>query len=130
MTFRWTTRILFMDTDASGRIHYTALFRCFEAAEIEFFRSTGVLHQHPGIGFPRVHVECDYRGAIRYDDQLAIDVSVGRIGGASIQLKFRVLKDETEVARGNVVIASMDLATQRAVAVPAAIRMKLEPYVL
>jgi len=57
MPFRWTTRILFIDTDASGRIHYTAMFRYFEAAEIEFFRSIGVLHEHKGISFPRVHVE-------------------------------------------------------------------------
>src|SRR5579862_8073458 len=98
MPFHWTTRILFMDTDASGRIHYTALFRYFEAAEIEFFRAIGILHEHPGVSFPRVHVECDYRSAIRYDDLLAIEVSVGRIGNTSVQLKFRVLKDEVEAA--------------------------------
>jgi acyl-CoA thioester hydrolase len=130
MIFRWTTRILFMDTDASGRIHYTALFRYFEAAEIEFFRSTGVLHNHPGIGFPRVHVECDYRSAIRYDDLLTIEVSVGKISGASIQLKFRVLKDEAEVASGNVVMAAMDYQTQRGTAIPPGVRERLLPYVV
>jgi YbgC/YbaW family acyl-CoA thioester hydrolase len=130
MTFRWTTRILFIDTDASGRIHYTALFRYFEAAEIEFFRAIGVLHEHPGIGFPRVHVECDYRSAIRFDDLLVIEVSVGRIGNASVQLKFRVLKNEVEAASGNVVIASMDRETQRATAIPRSVREKLEPWVI
>jgi acyl-CoA thioester hydrolase len=129
MTFRWTARILFIDTDASGRIHYTSLFRCFEAAEIEFFRSIGVLHKHHGIAFPRVHVECDYRGAIFYDDELTFEVSVGRIGNSSVQLKFRVLKDDAEVASGNVVIASMDRETQRATAIPAGVREKLQPYV-
>ena len=128
MTFRWNTRILFVDTDASGRIHYTALFRCFEAAEIEFFRSIGVLHQHPGVSFPRVHVECDYRSAIFYDDPLTIEVSVGRIGNASVQLKFRVLKNAAEAASGNVVMASLDLATQRATAIPQSVREKLAPY--
>jgi len=130
MAFRWTTRILYIDTDASGRIHYTSLFRYFEAAEIEFFRSIGVLHHHPGIGFPRVHVECDYSGAIRYDDLLVVEVSVGRIGNTSVQLKFRVLKDESEVATGNAVIASMDRQTQRASAIPPGIREKLEPYLI
>ena len=129
MVFSHKTRILFIDTDASGRIHYTALLRYFEAAEIEFFRSTGVLHTHPGIGFPRVHIECDYRGAIRYDDLLTIEVSVGRIGNASVQLKFRVLKDEVEMADGNVVIAAMDQETQRATGLPAGMREKLLPYV-
>jgi YbgC/YbaW family acyl-CoA thioester hydrolase len=128
MKFRWTIRILFMDTDASGRIHYTALFRYFESAEIEFFRVIGVLHTHPGIAFPRVHVECDYRSAIRYDDLLTIEVSVGRIGGSSIQLKFRVLKDEAEAASGSVVIAAMNRETQRGAAIPPGVREKLQPY--
>ena len=117
-----------MDTDASGRIHYTALFRYFEAAEIEFFREIGVLHDHPTTAFPRVHVECDYSRAIRYDDLLTIEVAVGRIGNTSVQLKFRVLKDEVEAAKGNVVIASLDLGTQRAVGLPAGIRERLQPY--
>ncbi len=128
MPFRWTTRILYIDTDASGRIHYTSLFRYFEAAEIEFFRSIGVLHDHPGIGFPRVHVECDYRGAIGYDDLLVFEVTLGRVGKSSVQLKFRVLKDDVEVARGAVVIASIDRQTQSAVPIPAGVREKLERY--
>jgi acyl-CoA thioester hydrolase len=128
MQFRWTTRILFIDTDASGRIHYTALFRYFEAAEIEFFRATGVLHSHPGISFPRVHVECDYRAAIRFDDLAVFEVSVGRVGSRSIQLRFRVLVDAVEAATGNVVIAGMDRETQTGVALPQGVREKLEPY--
>jgi acyl-CoA thioester hydrolase len=128
MRFRWTTRILFIDTDASGRIHYTALFRYFEAAEIEFFRATGVLHSHPGISFPRVHVECDYRTAIRFDDLAVFEVSVGRIGSRSVQLKFRVLVNEIEAAAGMVAIAGMDRKTQTGVALPHGVREKLQPY--
>jgi YbgC/YbaW family acyl-CoA thioester hydrolase len=126
--FRWPVRIRFIDTDASGRIHYTAMFRYFETAEIEFFRHIGVLYEHPGVSFPRVHVECDYRGAIRHDDLLTIEVSVGRIGRSSVQLKFRATKEEIEAASGNVVIASLDRQTQRATALPENVRAKLLPY--
>lgn len=129
MEFRWTTRILFIDTDASGRIHYTSLFRYFEAAELEFFRSIGVLHEHAGTSFPRVHAECDYRTAIRFDDEVVLEVSVGRLGRSSVQLKFRVLTGEVEAACGNVVIACMDRETQRATPIPQSVREKLLPYV-
>lgn len=130
MVFRWPIRILFIDTDASGRIHYTSMFRYFEAAEIEFFRHIGAVHQYAEIGLPRVHVECDYRSAIRCDDLLNIEVTVGRIGNASIELKFRVLKeDEVEAASGRVVIACMDRNTQRATSIQASVREKLLPYV-
>ena len=32
MSFTWDVRIRFVDTDASGRIHYTAMFKYFEQA--------------------------------------------------------------------------------------------------
>lgn len=127
-TFRWETRIRFVDTDASGRIHYTAMFRCFEAAEIEFFRAIGVLYEHRAMGFPRVHAECDYRTAIYHDDLLAIEVSVGKVGNSSLQLKFRAMKGDVEAARGNVVIACLDRATQKATPLPGNVRARLEPY--
>jgi acyl-CoA thioester hydrolase len=129
MKFRWETRILFIDTDASGRIHYTSMFRYFEAAEIEFFRSLEI-RRWPEISLPRVHVECDYSGVIRFEDLLTIELSVGRIGKTSIEFRLLVLKEEVEVAAGNVVVVCMDKATQRATAVPEEIREKLGPYVV
>ncbi len=129
MAFRWNTRILFIDTDASTRIHYTAMFRYFEVAELEMFREAGVLHKHAGVAFPRVHVECDYSGAMFFDDPISIDVSVAKLGGSSIHLAFRVLKKENEVAKGRVVIACLDRASQRAVPIPDSVRERLTPYV-
>ena len=34
-------RIQFVDTDASGRIHYSAIFRYFEIMDHDFFRRIG-----------------------------------------------------------------------------------------
>jgi acyl-CoA thioester hydrolase len=129
MKFRWQTRILFIDTDASGRIHYTAMFRYFEAAELELFRALKIGRGQPEISLPRVHVECEYSGAIRFDDLLMIEVSVGRVGKTSIELRFLVLNEEVQVAAGSVVIVCMDRGTQRATAVPEEFRVKLAPYV-
>ncbi len=129
MVFRWPIRILFIDTDASGRIHYTVMFRYFEAAEIDLFRAAGAMEDRQMIAFPRVHVECDFRGAIHFDDLLQIEVLVGKIGNASLELKYRVLKDEIDVASGRVVVACMDRNTQRATPIPPAIREKLLLYV-
>ena len=39
--FTHRVRVAFPDTDASGRIHFTAMLRYFESAEIEFLRSFG-----------------------------------------------------------------------------------------
>ncbi|HZS57449.1 MAG TPA: thioesterase family protein [Bryobacteraceae bacterium] len=124
--FRFHTRIRFIDTDSSGRIHYTAMFRYFESAEIEFMRRLGVSYTKFGYGFPRVHVECDFLLSIVHDDPLEIEVFLTKLGRSSVRLEFRALKEGRLAARGAVVIACMDKATERAIAIPPELREKFE----
>jgi acyl-CoA thioester hydrolase len=120
--FIWTTRVRYVDTDASGRIHYTAMFRYFEAAEQEFLRTLGYKYTGPSgeEGWPRVHAECDISGALTFDDEIAVEVLVSRVGNSSMELSFRVLKDGVECGQGRVVIVCMDRRTQRSKPLPAA----------
>jgi len=125
--FRWQTRIRFIDTDASGRIHYTCLFRYFESAEVEFLRSFGMTYEYKQpYSFPRVHVQCDYLLALINDDLITIEVSIGRIGSASIRYDFRVMKDEQMAAHGSVVAVCIEKETQQAVPIPDWLRQTLE----
>lgn len=126
--FRWIVRILFIDTDASGRIHYTALLRYFEAAEIELFREAGAMEDRAEVGFPRVHVECDYRSAIYFDDEITIELSVGRMGRSSIELRYRAMKNGAVAASGLIVIAAMHPRTGQSTEIPLGVREKLEPW--
>jgi acyl-CoA thioester hydrolase len=119
--FLWTTRVRYVDTDTSGRIHYTALFRYFEAAEQEFLRS--VRHGYSGsreaeIGWPRVHAECDVSGPLVFDDEIQVEVTVARVGNSSMELAFRILAEGAERAKGRVVIVCMDRKTQRSRPLP------------
>lgn len=119
--FLWHTRIRFIDTDASQRIHYTALFKHFEAAEEEFLRSFGqsfASSETGNFGFPRVHAECDISGALGFGDEIDIEVSVERVGRSSYTLHFRVLKAGLEVAQGKVVAVCMDRSTQKSHPLP------------
>src|SRR5579885_1385732 len=93
MPFCFESRVRYVDTDASGRIHYTAMLRHFEAAEIEFMRSLGLqmtwaeqdaLH----VQFPRVRVDCTYTAPVRFDDLMRISVSVDQVGRSSYTLAF------------------------------------------
>jgi len=123
--FHFSTRIRFIDTDLSGRIHYTAMFRYFESAEIEFMRSIGVLNRNDHFWMPRVHVECDFLTAITHDDLIDIEVCLTKLGRSSIRLEFRTFKGAEVAAQGVVVVACMDKTTQRAVALPPELREKL-----
>jgi YbgC/YbaW family acyl-CoA thioester hydrolase len=128
MVFRWPVRILFIDTDASGRIHYTALLRYFEAAEIELFREAGAMEDRGEAAFPRVHVECDYRAAIYFDDEITIELSIGNMGRSSIELLYRAMKNGAVAASGKIVIAAMNPRTGRSTEIPLGVREKLEPW--
>ena len=84
-------RIQFVDTDASGRIHYSAIFRYFEIMDHDFFRRIGYSYKkifQLGLDMPRVHVECSYLGEIGYDDELEAQVSVAKVGNSSYTLSF------------------------------------------
>ena len=131
--FAWPSRIRFVDTDASGRIHYTALFRHFEAAEFEFMRAIGhpygSLEPEQVIRFPRVHVECDFTAALRCDDDIETEVAVERVGRASYTLVYNVLHEGRQAARGKITVACMSAETKRAHPLPddlaAALRARL-----
>jgi acyl-CoA thioester hydrolase len=114
--FIFQSRVRFGDTDASGRIFYASLLNHFDAAEAEFLRSRGVgyrLIQDQNVCFPRVRVECDYTGALVYDDLMDIAVTVDRIGGSSFTLVFDVTVESRPAARGKVTVVCVDRQTQR-----------------
>jgi acyl-CoA thioester hydrolase len=122
------SRVRFSDTDASGRIHYIALLYHFDNAEAEFLRFHGVGYtviQDVNVGFPRVHVECDYTGALVYDDLVKIAVTVDRVGRSSFTLAFDATVEERPVARGKVTIVSIDRKTQKSTPLPEKLRAAL-----
>ena len=130
--FLWQSRIRFVDTDASGRIHYSALFRHGEAAEFEFFRSIGCPYKQDNgdaIAYPRVHVEADYLSAIRCDDLLTLEVRVERIGRSSFTLALEGSVDGRPATRSKVTVVALDRTTGKAAALPEKIAVALQEYV-
>jgi YbgC/YbaW family acyl-CoA thioester hydrolase len=119
-------RVAYADVDSSQRIHYTAMLRYFERAEHELMRAVGLPYATTLVeyAFPRVHVECDFRRAIRYDDLLDVEVSVERVGRSSWTLRFeaRQVPEGVVAAEGRIVAVAMDPATGRPIPVPMALR--------
>ena len=111
MPFVWPSKIRFVDTDASGRIHYTAMLRHFEAAEHEFLEHLGCSYQDgrgSGVDYPRVHVEVDFMIPMSYNDRIEIQVGVEKVGQSSFTFGFLTLLRGQPAAKGRIVVVAID----------------------
>ena len=135
--FKLTRRVEFAETDMAGIVHYSNFFRYAEAAESAFFRSLGLSLRPPRaaheVGWPRVHVECDYSQPLRFEDEIEIHLLVTEKKARAITYQFRIRKlnpqPAVEVARGKVtaVCVTQDGHGQmQATPIPAAIADKIE----
>jgi YbgC/YbaW family acyl-CoA thioester hydrolase len=132
-------RVPFVDVDSSMRIHFTAMFRYLELAEHELMRTLGTPYGSSSLfadlAMPRVHLSCDFMGAVVFEDQLEVEARVEKVGTSSWTVAFTArkvarsngqpLEREEAVAQGRMVIVAMDPATQRATPLPEALRRAL-----
>ncbi|HLQ45736.1 MAG TPA: acyl-CoA thioesterase [Planctomycetaceae bacterium] len=75
--FITTRRVEFADTDMAGIIHFTSYFRYMEVTEHAFFRSLGFsIVGDPAVGWPRVHVACDFEHPLRFEEEVEAHLRV------------------------------------------------------
>jgi YbgC/YbaW family acyl-CoA thioester hydrolase len=122
---RHVCEVPFGDTDASGWLHFPNVFRYLEAAEHAFLRSRGlsVFDRSQG-GWPRVHVECDYRKPLTAGDAIEVRLALDKIGTSSLHWSFEIRKEDEPAAVGKMVTVRVD-AAGRPLAIDDAIRTAL-----
>ena len=106
--FRMMRKVAFADTDASGRVHFTAILRYVEETEHAFFSSHGMAVIDERHGWPRVHVDCDYRAPLAFGDEMIVTLVVQVVGKTSVKYTFSVKKGELLCAEGSMVIVRVD----------------------
>ena len=84
-------RVAWVDTDAGGRIHFTAAFRYAEAAETELMREAGLLADE-WADYPRRHVEAGYHRVLVFDDEIEVRLRVERLGTSSITYAWEITR--------------------------------------
>ncbi len=93
-------RVNWIDTDASGRIHYTAALRYFEVAEHGLMRALFDGAASPAarsFGLPRVHVEADYAAILTYPDEFKCSARVAAVGRTSVTYGFEARRSADDV---------------------------------
>ena len=125
-------RVPFVDVDSSDRIHFTAVMRYWEVAEHALMRSLHLPYATTlsEVAFPRVHVSADFKGGIRFDDELDVEARVDRVGSTSWTIAFTARpadagEDAPILAEGRMTIVAMDPTTERSIPLPAELRRAL-----
>jgi len=122
-------RVNWVDTDASTRIHYTAALRYFEIAEHGLMRALAGARATPSersFSMPRVHVEADYKLALRYPDEFTCSARVEKIGNTSVTYAYEIRNLAGELAiSGRIVAVATDLVGNKT-PIPPELRALLE----
>lgn len=133
--FKAIRRVEFSDTDMAGIMHFSNFFRFMETAEHAFFRSLGLSiapgQGDPLVGWPRVHAQCDFKVALRFEDEVEIHLLVRekKSKALSYLFKFRKLSNPpVEAARGflTVVCVRHEGGKMTACAIPQNVADKIE----
>lgn len=131
-TYRTTRLVEFHDTDAAGIAHFSAFFRYMEEVEHEFLRAHGLsvlMRDDEGVlSWPRVAASCQFRGAVKFEDVVEIELRVARVGDKSISYAFAFSHQGREVADGEITAVCCRMiagSAPHAVPIPPSILSKL-----
>jgi YbgC/YbaW family acyl-CoA thioester hydrolase len=116
-------RVNWVDTDASGRIHYTAALRYFEVPEHAVMRE---IFGNGLFEMPRVHVEADYQNELRYPDEFDCTARIVRVGRTSVHWEYEIVRaDGVRAITGKIVAVGVG-PDGRPAEIPDALRRKVE----
>ena len=121
--------IFWGDMDALGHVNNVTYFRYMEQARVAFFETLvprDELWKKTGIVV--VHASCDFRRALVYpgDVEVSLFVEPPRRTSIATFYEMRLAGDAHVYAEGKAVVVFIDGLTQKAIAIPPAVRSKLE----
>lgn len=118
-------RVEWIDTDAAGHQHYTAILRWAEAAEAELLRNLGLDWLFGRT--PRVRHEVDYKGRLWFGEIVRTRLWVDALGRTSLRFGFAVHGPKGLAAQGTVTVAHSEPDQQRATPWTDEVRTLLTP---
>lgn len=110
---RTEIRVIYGDTDQMGVVYYANYLRYFEASRNEFIRAKGMRYRdfeaEYRLALPVVEAHVSYRQPARYDDLVAVEISLAEVRRASARFEYRLVRDGELLATGHTVHACVDL---------------------
>ncbi len=129
--FSHVLRVRYGECDSQGVVFNANYFAYFDVALTELWReAVGGYTEMMDAGVDMVVAEARarYLAPAGFDDELAIDVLVTRLGTTSMTTRMSVRRAETVVVKGEMRHVFIDAATKRKIEIPADIRRGLERH--
>ena len=127
--FSLPVRVYIEDTDAGGIVYYVNYLKYLERARTELMRTFGLERaavSDAGWNFVVSDVSLSYKEPARLDDQLDATAVISAVGGATINFRQAVRRDDTVLVAGDIQIACVDRGTGRPTRLDAALRKQIE----
>jgi 4-hydroxybenzoyl-CoA thioesterase len=125
--------IRFSHCDPGGIVHFPRYFDMINAAVEDWFAHSlalpfDAMHMKRRFGFPIVHTQCEFLKPCRIGERLVLELSVARIGRASLDLALCGRIGGEERLRARNVRSMMSLETYRALPIPDELRAGMAPF--
>ncbi|SHJ10709.1 acyl-CoA thioester hydrolase [Dethiosulfatibacter aminovorans DSM 17477] len=99
MTYKYIRKAHYHETDQMGIIHHANYIKWFEEARIEIMDKIGVPYkaiEERGIISPVLHVGCDYKNMVRFDEEVTIQVGFKSYSGVKFSVEYLVTDQSGE----------------------------------
>ena len=130
--FVHTLRVRYHECDAQGIVFNANWLTYFDVTLTEWFReafgSYGALVE-AGCDVVLAETTVTFRGSARFDDELAIDAGVERLGGTSMVALFTARRYGEALVEGRTVYVFVDPKTMGKLQIPGDVRERLAPYI-
>lgn len=122
-------RVYYENTDAGGVVYHAQYLNFFERARTECLRTLSFSQQtllEQNFAFVVKKLDIDYKQPARLDDLLSVETIVHEIKKASIVFEQHLWRENICLCSAKVVVASVDLAKMKPIAIPPGIYQALQ----
>lgn len=129
MTFKYSLRVYFEDTDAGGIVYYGNYLKFMERARSEWFlqQSIGMkslMEEHQKV-FVVSRTELDYLRSAKLEDILEISTELTELKRVSAVFKQTVTRNGEVLCEGKTMVACVNTSTMKPCAIPVEVLAQL-----
>ena len=128
--FRYVRRIevRFGDLDALGHVNHVVYLTYVEQVRTRYFHEVLGIDVPAGLTWVIARVSCEYLLPLVFGDAVDVGWRIGRLGRASAEYEFVLMRGAEVVARGDGVLVNSDGRAARSAPIPAAWREAAATY--